>query len=378
VNTIEQIGKFVSADGHVHEPEDLWLTRMDQRFRSRAPQVERREDADYFRIEGLEPFALTDLVGAMANEKAEGSEIRNRSHNREAQMRPGAIDPNARLLDQDLDNLRAEVCYPNRALFLFGISDPDYRRECFRVYNDWLAEYCSVAPNRLVGVGLLPVGGPIQWAIAEAERIARLGLRSVMMPSGSPKGGYGDSYYKPLWSALEEIGMPVAFHTSATDDPNANISAISTRAGGALAGFIELKYITHIRTVVSLVGSGIPQAYPRMRFVIVEGGIGWVAAVTRSMDHWWQDHHHWMRPRLEQPPSSYLHRQFYFTFEDDRAGILTRPMLNLEHLMWGSDYPHTEGTFPHSREQVSADFAGLPAEDVRRLVVDNAVQLYGI
>jgi predicted TIM-barrel fold metal-dependent hydrolase len=115
-----------------------------------------------------------------------------------------------------------------------------------------------------------------------------------------------------------------------------------------------------------------------LQFVIAEGGIGWVAPVIRLMDHWWEDHHHYMEPRLEEPPSFYCHRQFWFTFEDDRAGLLTRELLNVERLMWGSDYPHTEGTFPGSLKRVDKDFAGVSDAERRKITAGNAARLYGI
>jgi len=99
--------RFISADGHVMEPADLWVTRMDKRFRDRAPRVESREDADYLCIDGVAPTAATDLIGTMANEKAEGKPILARNHNRYADVRAGALDPLLRLKDQDLDNLSA-------------------------------------------------------------------------------------------------------------------------------------------------------------------------------------------------------------------------------------------------------------------------------
>ncbi|HEY2105783.1 MAG TPA: amidohydrolase family protein, partial [Candidatus Binataceae bacterium] len=98
----------------------------------------------------------------------------------------------------------------------------------------------------------------------------------------------------------------------------------------------------------------------------------------RLMDHWWEDHHHWLEPKLDEPPSFYARRQFYHTFEDDKAGLMHLPMLNENGLMWGSDYPHTEGTFPHSREQIAKDFADLPADVTRKIIRDNAARLYGI
>ncbi len=368
--------KFISADGHVMEPPDLWVTRMDKRFRDRAPHVESREDADYLCIDGVEPTAATDLIGTMANEKAEGKPILSRNHNRYANVRPGALDPLLRLKDQDLDNLSAEVVYPNDAMFVYAAPDLEYRRECLRAYNTWLSEYCAAAPDRILGAGMLPWGEPVQWAIEEAERCAKLGLKSVLLPADMPRIPYGDPRNAPLWAALQDLGLPVAFHNAATErfDPQEFLPT----AGGTMMATVHLKIAGQLRTFASLISSGVAASYPKLRFVIVEGGIGWIAAVTRLMDHWWEDHHHWLEPKLEEKPSFYARRQFYHTFEDDKAGLMHLPMLNADGLMWGSDYPHTEGTFPHSREQIAKDFADLSADLKRRIVRDNAARLYGI
>jgi predicted TIM-barrel fold metal-dependent hydrolase len=141
---------------------------------------------------------------------------------------------------------------------------------------------------------------------------------------------------------------------------------------------VEQKYVGGIRSTAELIWAGIPQRYPSLRFVIAEGGIGWIASLLGMMDHWWKDHRRWMKPRLDESPSFYFHRQFWATFEDDRAGLLTRELLPIDHLMWGSDYPHTEGTFPHSREQIAKDFAGIAEEEVRKIVAGNAARLYGL
>jgi predicted TIM-barrel fold metal-dependent hydrolase len=96
------------------------------------------------------------------------------------------------------------------------------------------------------------------------------------------------------------------------------------------------------------------------------------------MDHWWEDHHRWMQPKLEEPPSFYFKRQFWATFEDDHPGILTRHLLGVDRLMWGSDYPHTEGTFPFSIERIRQDFADVSEEETRLMVRNNAAGLYRI
>ena len=362
---------FISADSHIVEPGNLWVERVDQRFRERAPRIESRADADYMIAEGLPPMSGADLAGGMANDKVEGRPL-DRSRNRYANVRAGATDPALRLADQDLDSIQAEVIYPNSALLLMAVPDAELKRECLRVYNDWLAEFCSYAPKRLFGVGVLPVGGPVEWAIEEAHRVARLGLVSVMLPSGQIKKPYGDPYYDKLWDALADLGLPVALHVGATEQP------MEDKSGTLISWMVDFKLANHVRTLANLVSSAIPERYPKLNFVMAEGGIGWVAVVARLMDHIWEDHHGWIQPKLKEPPSSYCQRQVYFTFEDDRPGLLTRELLNIEHLMWGSDYPHTEGTFPSSRKTIEHDFGGIPPQDARLITGGNAARLYGI
>jgi len=363
--------EFVSADSHVVEPADLWTTRMDKKFRERAPRIDSRPDGDYYIIEGLDPTPL-GLEGAMLEDKLRGG-VESSTGHRHSDTRPGAWNGEARLVDQDLDHIRAEVIYPGLfGLQFFTAPDPEYQRECIRVYNDWLSELSAVAPNRFLGAALLPMKGPAEWAVAEAERAAKNNLRSVMMAA---EARYQSSEYDRLWAALQDLGLPVSVHVG-TSTQEAVFAKF--RRMGIGTGLVDTKLGMPIRTVADLIWSGVPQRYPKLRFVIVEGGTGWIVSLLTFMDHWWADHRGWMQPKLNEAPSTYFHRQFWATFEDDRAGLLTRELMNVEHLMWGSDYPHTEGTFPHSREQVAKVFAGIPNSEVRMMVADNAARLYGV
>ena len=362
---------YVSADGHVVEPADLWTTRIDKRFRDRAPRVESRTNGDYYLIDGFEPIPV-GLEGVAIDDKIAGK-IKSAEGYRHAATRPGAWDPRARLADQDLDHVRAEVLYPGLGLFISSAPDPAYVRACQQAYNGWLSEFCMAAATRLLGAALLPMRGPIEWALEEAERAAKLGLRSVMIPTEVTNRSYREPEYDRLWATLQDLGLILALHVG-TDEPFMKKAA---RMGVGKA-FIDTKICAMQRGMADLIWGAVPQRYPRLRFVLVEGGIGWVASVLRSMDHWWADHHHWMEPKVDEPPSSYFKRQFWATFEDDRAGVLTRELIGVERLMWGSDYPHTEGTFPHSREQIAKDFAGIPEAEVSQMVVGNAARLYGL
>jgi predicted TIM-barrel fold metal-dependent hydrolase len=370
--------RMVSADSHVIEPGDAFVQRVGPKFRDRVPRREARPDGDYIVTDGQAGPRLSGTEGAMGSTKLAGEPITAEKVYRSSDNLPGASDPVARLADQDLDHIRAEVVYPLMGLGALGIPDVELRCVTARAYNDWIAEFCSVAPNRLSGVGVLPlVVEDLELTIAEARRVRELGLGSALLPLATDIPYY-ESVFDPLWLVLEEIGLPIAFHTGSRFSkrdlrpPGAEISGSVANMVGA-----TLMKTGLAPTVYELIWGTVPARYPRLRFVMTEGGIGWIAYVLRFMDHWWQDHRLRLERRLEEPPSTYFHRQFWATFEDDRPGILTLPLLNVDHLMWGSDYPHTEGTFPNSLNQVRKDLGDLPEDVRRKLVHDNAIALYG-
>src|SRR5260370_16497645 len=168
-----------------------------------------------------------------------------------------------------------------------------------RVYNEYIAEYCRAEGKRLTPVGLLPVKGPIQWAVEAAERCAALGMPEVMV-AVAPNRPYPAPHYKPLWDALQNLGLMVAMHAGCYDEPFVDFSYRSVMPQSLI---VEGKIILLERGMVDLISGAIPQDYPRLRFVLVEGGIGWIAPVLRFMDHFWEYPHHSIQPRLPQPPS---------------------------------------------------------------------------
>lgn len=367
---------YVSADGHFVEPANLWTERMDKRFRDRAPRVEARDDADYYIIDGVTPFPV-GLEGASMEDKISG-QINMMGGHRHADTRPGAWDPEARLTDLTLDNVRAEVMYPGGfGLQFWAAPDAEYQREAIRVYNDWVSEFCATNPAVFLGAVMVPMRGPVAWAVEEAQRVAKLpGVKTISIPTTMVDRPYSSPEYEPLWAALEEIGMPISIHIGTTGEP---IYDRFLKLGIGV-GVVEAKILTGQRAVAELIWAGIPQRYPKLRPIIAEGGIGWIPSLLTFMDHWWADHRRWMEPQLEEAPSFYFNRQFWATFEEDRAGVVLarEGVLPIDRIMWGSDYPHTEGTFPHSREAIARDFAGLPEADVYKIVAGNAAALYDL
>ncbi|MGH7963388.1 MAG: hypothetical protein ACRERD_16460 [Candidatus Binatia bacterium] len=150
---------YISADSHIYEPDDMWATRMDKRFRDRAPHRERISGVDFFCLDGVPPMPVVGIIGATVQDKMAGPGQVTSVLRRNDEVRRGAWDPHERLADQDLDHVRAEVMFPGVGLTFYAIPDAEYQRECIRVYNDWLAEFCSANPQRFVGAAMLPMYG---------------------------------------------------------------------------------------------------------------------------------------------------------------------------------------------------------------------------
>ena len=351
------------------------LDRLDRRWQDQAPRVESREDGDYFVVPNTGMSAKPmGTEGAMINKKVDGSGIESAKGYRFSDQRPGSYDPAARIIDQDSQGIVGEVIYPGW-LIVHSIQDFDLKAACVRAYNDWLFDdFCSHAPHRLLGAGVIPVGrGPIEAAIAEAQRSVERGAHSLMLPQTVPGMSWGDEHFEPMWAALEELGVPVGFHQAAGqvavfEDKMAPGAFWTTAIGNKISlGWVFMQ----------LVFGGVPERHPNLKFVLVEGGIGWIGFQLTLMDHLFGDHHQWIDPHLSLKPSEYFWRQFWATFEDDRAGILTLPLLDPSHVMWAGDYPHTEGNYPFGQEYVARDLEGVPDDVIKMITFDNARDLYG-
>ena len=368
--------RYISCDTHIYEPAGLWASRMRGKFADKAPYIDSRPEGDFYMIDGVSPRPCGSCGANLTTKIAQG-EIGERPA-RHDDARKEASDPKLRLNDQDLDNVRAEIIYPN--LWELGITnapDPEYAQACAQVYNDWLAEFCAVAPDRLIGAALLTTKGPIEWSIAEANRVAKMGFRSVHIPVDNVEHPYGipDGYYEKFWATLQDLGLIVACHASS-----------STIDGSCVAGFqpgTPVMYQTSLirmqpQTLGNFIGGAICQRFPDLKIVMVECGTGWIPSILDSLDVVWEQYSKVMEPHLDEPPSYYFKRQMYATFEHSKEDVAASNFLPADRFLWGNDYPHVEGTFPSSKEAVEACFAGVPEEVVRKMTAENAAKLYRI
>jgi len=346
---------LISADCHVTEPLDLWSRNLPPGMRDRGPRLERREGRACLMAEGRIVRKLPPLEGA-------GDAV---------PFFAADTGPESRLRALDRDGLWAEVMYPNLAFFCtFAIGDPQLQAATCRVYNEWVADRFG-ASERLVPVGLVPVGD-VRGALSELERLEELGLRAALLPTHADHRPYNDPAWTPLWEAAEGLGIPLGFHagTGRSQTPARGPGAAVVNYVVTLSGAIE--------TVSYLCGAGVLERHPGLRVGMVECGAGWLAWTLDAMDDAYREHHAWVRPKLAALPGDYFRRQGFVTFQRDPVGLANAAHTGSRCLLWGSDYPHPEGTFPDSRAVLEEQLRGIDAAVAERVVCGNAAELYRI
>jgi predicted TIM-barrel fold metal-dependent hydrolase len=289
------------------------------------------------------------------------------NYRRFAEQVPGGHDPHARLVDQDRDGIIAEVLYGGGPL---ATEDVELFTASHFAYNDWLADYCSIAPRRLLGVAYIPFASA-DGAAAEIRRAHRKGLRGALLPARPPHGSWWDEEWTPVWQALVECATPAGLHVGFGFARRHRFTG-----GPAFMTDVVMTKLEMAAPLADLVFGGVLARWPDLRVVSVEAYIGWLPFVAEYMDHAYGVHQYWNDLRLREPPSAYLRRQVYATFIEDPVGLRERHVLGVDNLMWSSDYPHGESTFPDSRARVARQFAGVAEEEARKMVCENARRLY--
>lgn len=354
-----------SADSHVVEPLDLWVERLPNHLRDRAPRIASVDGELRLLVEGMVPRKM----GGSGNTEAER---RDRERAPEEHFRAGGWDPDQRIRDLDEDGVWGEVLYPTIALFGFMIPDPELRWASCRAYNDWLAETFAAQSTRFAGAAMIAVQ-EIELAVAEIERVADLGLRSIMLPMQAPaERPYNSPQYDPVWAAAQAHAMPVSFHVGTGSNP------VTERGfGGAVINYVEVGLGAQ-RTLAYLAASGVLERFPQLHVVMVECGAGWLAWLLERMDEAFEEHEQWVKPKLPEPPSVYVRRQGHVTFGNDGAGVVNRTFTGVEPLLWASDYPHPEGTWPHTQATLDRIFDGVPTAERERVTYSTTARLYGL
>ena len=362
--------RILSADSHVIEPADVWTARIDKRFLDRAPRVIKRtgdREGDFFVAEGMRPFPVAGFAVAGVDPRDFGERMARGYPG----VRPSAWDPVERLKDQERDGVVGEVLYPSLGMRLFQLEDGELRAASFRAYNDWLAEYCAHSPRRLAGAALISLDEPAA-GVAELTRAANKGLRGAMIWGAAPaERPYSDPAYDVFWAAAQDLATPISLHILTERRGGGSDFSSVMKSYPALHHSVE-------KTLADMIFGGVTERFPKLKLVSVENDIGWIAHFLQRLDHSYEKYRYLERGVIPNPPSFYFRRQVSATFQDDRVGVTTRHFVGVDRLMWASDFPHSDSTWPNSREVIARDFEGVPESEVRMMIADNAAALYGL
>ncbi|MFQ5515426.1 MAG: amidohydrolase family protein [Myxococcota bacterium] len=358
---------IVSADSHIAETEDVFAD-IDPRYRDQRPRA--IYDEQVGALLAIPNIDLKVPMGLLCTGGRPPQEFRKPV--RWEEIHPAGYDPVARLAIQDQEGLAAEILYPSVGMVLCNHPDPGYKKACFVAYNRWLAEFCATSRERLIGLGVASLRS-IEEGLRELEEIEKLGFRGVMLPGTPDVEDYDHPCYDPIWQACVDLGLPVSFHilTSKGD------------LAGPIRGPMIIHQIVTVRgnqnIMLMLIFGGVFERFPDLRVVCVEADAGWVPHFCFRMDHAWE-RHRWHLPaaKLQRLPSEYFHDQIYLTFQDDYSVRHVTDAINMERVMWASDFPHSDGTYPHTHEIIETVTQGMSPDQRAGILRENVAALYDL
>lgn len=361
---------LISADSHVTEPPDCYIANIEKKYKDRAPRLIKHDRyGEIFIVDGVDTPVPMGLIAAAGKDPRKIN-----AHNQTfADLYPSGYDPTYRVADQEKDGVGAEFLYPSVGMVLCLAPDIDYKHACMAAYNRWLASYCAEAPERLFGIGQAAIRSP-QDGVNELKAIKALGFKGVMMPGEPHLSDYDDPIYDPLWAAAVDLDMPISFHISTGKKHR----LVDDHRGPRINGMMSV-----IRGCQDIIGmfifGGVFDRHPKLKLVCVEADSGWVPHYMGRMDHMFNYHRFWMKaPELKRMPSDYFRDNVYTTFQFDWVAFAVKDLLNARHLLWANDFPHSDGTWPHSMALIEEHAAMLSEEERNWVVHDNVCALYNI
>ena len=373
--------QIISVDDHLIEHPRVWTDRLPAKLRDVGPHIVESDGNRLWMYEGK--ISHTTGLNAVAGKPRDewGFEPL-----RYEDMIPGCYDPVARVRDMDLDGVQAAVCYPSFPGFaggaFFRAKDKDVARLCVQAWNDfYIDEWCASAPDRFIPMGILPFWD-IDLAVAEARRIIDKGARTISFPdSPQPLGlpSFYTRHWDPLWALLSEADVPVSLHFGsgsfvpgfpyASQAPGSNL--VETADVPFVVSMIHFSS-NLMWTTVDLLFSRALQRFPNLKFLLAEGGIGWIPYLLERCDYGWDRHRWYQDVDRDTPPSELFRRHFFGCFIDDEHGVKNRHEIGVERMMIEVDYPHSDSSWPDSRKRASEVLADVPDDEVAQIVESNA------
>jgi predicted TIM-barrel fold metal-dependent hydrolase len=362
---------LISADSHIVEPPNCYVDYIDPKWRDVAPRVERNDRGiENFVVDGLDNKVPLGMLAAAGMTPDEVKVMRRADFE---QLTPAAWDPNARMEAQDRDGVGAEIIFASVGMVLCSHPDYQLKRACMTAYNRWLAEFCAEQPKRLFGLAQTAVSS-VDEAIEDFVAAKDAGMAGMMVTGTPQHEDYDHADYDALWECAVDLDLPVSFHILTSKDYDAATALTSPRGHRANA-FMNL--VRGVQDILGLfVFGGVFERHPDLHMVVAEADAGWVPHWMYRSDHAAMRWGSAMSRTISKQPSEYVLSNCHFTFQDDATAYQNPMMVDSNCLMWASDFPHTDSTWPLS-QQVVADQTGHLTETQRdRVLHDNAAEVF--
>lgn len=374
----------ISADGHIDLiwlPPDLFTSNASAAMKDRMPYVTDSDDGPIWVSKKGSYFGFQNGMGSGGRPYIPGQIHRSDRMAAEGLYEDGKkgirrlSEPALRLQDQDRDGVQAEVLYGVLGAGI-RLQDPQAAIEVCRIYNEWLRDFTKYSPERLLGLASLPAGD-VDAAVAETRRAGNLGLKGLEFATTHEMVPLWDPYWEPLWAAVNDVELPIHFHTTGSKSgPIPENLPFRARRAAAAARITAFQLFT-ANFLMGVIYGGVLERYPHVRVVLGESGIGWIPYILDRMDYEWDDQFK-SDLDLTMQPSDYWYRQCKATFQYDEVGILLLEKLGEDCIMWGNDFPHPDGVWPDSLEYIDKQFGDLPEGVRNKIICENAKHFYGL
>ena len=369
--------QLISVDDHLVEPPHLWQDRLPAKYRDVGPRIiqvtgDDGRISDVWLYEGRKypQIGLNAVAGKPPQEF--GTEPM-----RYTDMIPGCYEPEARVIDMDLDGVQAAVCFASfprfaGTVFLQG-EDPELALLCVQAWNDFmLDEWCAAAPERFIPIAILPLWD-VDAAAKEIHRVAARGAKAISftenpVPLGLPS--FHTDHWDPVFTAAEETGLPLCLHFGTSGQ------APTTAPDAPFAVTITLFGCNSMFAAADLIFSPVFHKHPRLKIALAEGGIGWVPYLLERADYVWDRHRWYQNVNQAVPPSELFRKHIWGCFIDDVHGLKNRHDIGIDRITWECDYPHSDSNWPNSRKRAIEVFADIPDDEVARMVEWNSRELF--
>jgi predicted TIM-barrel fold metal-dependent hydrolase len=380
------LGPLIDADAHIDPPQHMWQEYLPGNLKAQGPTIEHAEDADYVVFEGTRrPLTLS------SNQAGRQGKDFKMLTGRVSDMRK-AWDPATRLADMDADHIETAILFGGGPL---GSSNNELYVASYEAYSRWVMDFCAAAPKRLIPIGYMPMRD-IDETIGHVKRLAKMGFRAVNLPAfpqnpeawttssgiqalkdgqvsaltGDPKGKlqYSQPEFDRLWATLVEHDMTICFHLGAR--------VPRFRQKEFFLVDMPMSKLAMAEPIGIFIFHGIFDRFPNLKVASVESGVGWLSWFAEYMDRTWEKQRFWTESPLKNTPSYYMNRNVWGSFIQDRIGVLLRKEPGGKNIMWSSDYPHSETSWPNSRDIILRDFKGIPDNDIRDIICNNAKKLF--